>query len=374
MLLSSTPAYALFFDVTWDHPYAKAIDYLTKQGIVEGYENRSFRPEHAVTRAEFSKIVVGMVFPKSVIDICIDDADEEDLVIPQMKFPDVPDDAWFAPYVCTAWRHGIIDGYPDGSFRPEEGVNFAESAKMLSLSFGLTGIELPNLGSSVANAEWYRPYAEFLSLAGAIPPTLKRYIQPVNRGELAEMLYRLKDFSLGMEPIATFDRKSDELDEVITWKTYKNKPYGFTLSMPNIWPEPHAIPRGTFDGRIPYTRSLWTVYIGPETATCNAYNSCVEREMWMDGYDVKSTDAILSAVDTDEFSVEILDQGITNELPTLSVYEKVGTCTDKRVFFFGKKYIYVLNAVCGAQNPKVDRMIDRLVQGFHEITIPSLEY
>jgi len=363
-----------------DHPYVNAIDYLTRTGIVEGYENRSFQPERAVSRAEFAKILVGMLFPSEVIESCIGDDSEEseeeaniNSVIPEMKFLDVPHHVWFAPSICTAWRHGIIDGYADGTFRPEEGVNFAEAAKMLSLGFGLTGVELPNLGAA-ANAQWYRPYAEFLSAANAIPPSITAFDLPVTRSEMAEMLYRLKDFSIDLAPVEQYSLQPEDLEPAVHWEAYKNKAYGFTLEMPNVWPAPHAVPRGTFDGRLPYYRSLWTVYIGPHQTGCNTNGECVEREMWIDGYDADMAEEILRLIEADEYSIEVLKHGTSGEIQTLTLEEAIGNCIDKRTFLFGEKYVYVFNALCAFDNARIDHMLDRLVQSFREITIPSLVY
>lgn len=45
-------------------------------------------------------------------------------------FPDVSDD-WYAPYVCYAYEQGWVDGYPDGSFQPGNYTNRAEAVKII---------------------------------------------------------------------------------------------------------------------------------------------------------------------------------------------------------------------------------------------------
>jgi len=47
------------------------------------------------------------------------------------EFPDVPGEAWFADFVATARMRDIVAGYPDGSFRPEQTVNLVESLKIV---------------------------------------------------------------------------------------------------------------------------------------------------------------------------------------------------------------------------------------------------
>lgn len=353
-----------------DYPYATAIDYLTRHDIIRGYENRSFRPELAVTRAEFTKLLVGMVFPQQVIDICLDTADRQDQVIPAMEFPDVPYESWFGPHVCTAWRQGIIDGYPDGTFRPEEGVNFAEAAKMISLAFGLTGVDLPNFGAQ-GNIEWYKPYAQFLASANAIPPTIKGFNYPLLRGEMAEILYRLRDYPTTLQPVNLFSQTVEDLEAPVQWQTYKS-PFGFSIDLPNVWPAPRPIPAGTFDARIPYMRSKWTVYLGPADRQCSGLADCVESQFWIDGYDRTMADPILQSVNNDQLSISMADQTMINGTPGLVIEEAVGNCMDKRAFLFGKNYVYVLNALCGVNDPKIGHMFDELMQKFKEITVPSL--
>ena len=47
-------------------------------------------------------------------------------------FPDVPDDAWYAPFVQKAKDAGIMIGYDDGLFRPEEPLKRCEAATIVA--------------------------------------------------------------------------------------------------------------------------------------------------------------------------------------------------------------------------------------------------
>lgn len=76
-------------------------------------------------------------------------------------FTDVQDE-WFARYVCYAKSIGWIDGYPDGWFRPEQYVNKAEAIKMVMNS---QHIALPSLLTAdpfidVPRTEWFAPYVQ----------------------------------------------------------------------------------------------------------------------------------------------------------------------------------------------------------------------
>ncbi len=74
-------------------------------------------------------------------------------------FSDVPADAWEAPYVYDLVDRGILSGYGDGSFGPQDTVKRCEYAKML---VGITNTPLSNSVSTpytdVPVWEWYFPY------------------------------------------------------------------------------------------------------------------------------------------------------------------------------------------------------------------------
>ncbi len=157
-----------FFDVTGDHSNYDAIAYVEEAGIVRGYSDGSFKPDATINRAEFSKIIVeaapGYEPPRTEC------------------FPDVQTE-WFAPYVCEAKNRGIVNGYPDGFFRPEREVTFVEAAKMISAAFGY---------NAPLDPIWYRPYVQELESRSAIPTSLNEFAEPLTRGEMAEMVYRIR--------------------------------------------------------------------------------------------------------------------------------------------------------------------------------------
>jgi hypothetical protein len=363
----STTAHARFFDVQPEHVYFDAIEFLTREGIVEGYQNRSFQPERKINRAEFTKILVSVLYPPSYIESCIENLPEpeEDLVIPRFAFPDVPLDSWFAPYICTAWTNAIVSGYPDGRFRPEEGVKFVESAKMTSIGFGLTGLELPNFGD--ANVLWYQPYVEFLAAQNAIPYSIIDLPQPINRGEMAELIYRLKDYPIRLGPAPQKSKTADDVIYPVNLKQYENYDYLFAFAYPNVWPEPHMLPRGTYDGRSPYITSEWTLYFGPKLDECLGANECLRRNMWIDGYRTEDSEAIMNAVMEDEYFIELEEVSIINGMPTLVLLEEVDKCIDKRAFYFGKAWIYALNIRCGGQSDRLYNFFDQIAQSVRQI-------
>ncbi len=87
-------------------------------GIAQGYEDGTFRPDAPINRAEAVKLLMGTV--------------NLPVIAPPMNtFPDVPATAWFARYVSQSVAHGIVRGYSDGTFRPENALTRAEAIAII---------------------------------------------------------------------------------------------------------------------------------------------------------------------------------------------------------------------------------------------------
>lgn len=101
-----------FSDVPGSHWAANYIGYMEQFGIVTGYADGSFRPDAPVTRAEFASIASRF----------------EKLTEGTMSFADVPATYWAASYINFAATRGWVNGYADGTFRPENPITRAEVA------------------------------------------------------------------------------------------------------------------------------------------------------------------------------------------------------------------------------------------------------
>ncbi len=170
-----------FSDVPPNFPYAQAITNLASNGVISGYSDGTFRPENPINRAEFTKIVTLYKFGADMVEKCGS----------HMQFSDLLFDAWYGKYICRAKDAHLIDGYPDGTFRPAQNINFSEAAKIIALTATL------NAGDPILPSDdggpWYSRYVRFLSEAHAIPTSIKSLDQVITRGEMAEMIWRLKD-------------------------------------------------------------------------------------------------------------------------------------------------------------------------------------
>src|SRR5262249_21738909 len=100
---------ATYTDVYPSQYFYRAVDWLTCHGVVWGYSDGSFRPCNPSTRSQIVKMIVlgeGWTVYKPT----------------QPTFSDVGPGDWFYGLVETAYKHGIIAGYGDGTFRPYNNV------------------------------------------------------------------------------------------------------------------------------------------------------------------------------------------------------------------------------------------------------------
>ena len=111
-----------YTDVARDAWYNNAISTLSNIGIIDGYEDGSFRPNSPITRAEFTKIAVSF-FEYADIEY-------------EGTFSDVAEGRWYTQFVAAAVEMGLIEGYPDGTFRPDASITRAEACTIVNRTLG----------------------------------------------------------------------------------------------------------------------------------------------------------------------------------------------------------------------------------------------
>lgn len=145
-------AKANFADLAFGHKNNQAIEFLRETGVVGGYEDGTFKPENQINRAELAKILVeaqGITPDPDVYQNCFTDVGEE----------------WFAPYVCYAKEVGWVNGYADGTYKPEQPVKKVEAIKMTINSQGFDDEAATcdeELFEDTDESEWY---GKFLCVA-----------------------------------------------------------------------------------------------------------------------------------------------------------------------------------------------------------------
>jgi len=172
------PAYQIFSDLDSSHSNAAAVEALYYEGIINGYEDNTFKPEKSINRAELLKILTTAV-----------DADLSGNFA--NCFNDVSDD-WYASFVCYAKAMGWVNGYNDNTYRPANTVIKAEALKIVLETFGydIPAVATASPFPDVPVTEWYAPYAEVAKSYGIV----NSYgnfdaAHEMNRGEFSQMVY-----------------------------------------------------------------------------------------------------------------------------------------------------------------------------------------
>ncbi|GAX35763.1 S-layer homology domain-containing protein [Nodularia sp. NIES-3585] len=148
-LITATPSLAQtrFSDVPSNYWAAQFIQQLSDRGVIAGFPDGSFRPEEAVTRAQFAAMI-NNAFQKS----------------PQrqaINFVDVPTNFWASNAIRQAYTIGFLAGYPGNRFEPNQ--NIPRQQVLVSLANGLnysptanTQTTLQSFSDSFNIADWAR--------------------------------------------------------------------------------------------------------------------------------------------------------------------------------------------------------------------------
>ena len=115
-----------FSDVGSDYWAASEIADLADKGVLNGYPDGTFKPDSNVTRAEFAKII-GLAMGYSPNPSA------------SQKFPDVAQNHWAFGNIASAVDHGLVQGYPDGTFGPSRNVTKAEILTIIARAQNWSG-------------------------------------------------------------------------------------------------------------------------------------------------------------------------------------------------------------------------------------------
>lgn len=113
------------------HWAANEVTMLASKTIIQGTSDKEFSPNAPVTRAEFTAMLVralGLTGPQAN---------------PNRSFTDVNSGAWYASAVATAVENGLIEGFADGEFRPNEQITRQQMSVLLVRGLKLAGAETP---------------------------------------------------------------------------------------------------------------------------------------------------------------------------------------------------------------------------------------
>lgn len=149
-------------------------------GLIEGYPDGSFRPDRTLTRAELATLLVrakGLKLPSAA----------------SQPFKDVKADFWGTKYIEVAKKEGLVKGYPDGTYRPNNKINKAEGIAILArfenLNVASEVFEKPYWDMEANH--WASKYVQAAKEAGMLTFVDRNYLNPADglpRAEAVEML------------------------------------------------------------------------------------------------------------------------------------------------------------------------------------------
>jgi hypothetical protein len=111
------PLVTTFSDIKSSDWYAQAVAYLTEQDVIQGYPDGTFGPGKTITRAEFA----AMASRFETISYNAIHA-----------FSDVPSDYWASEYITSVYAKGWMQGFIDGTFKPNHSMTRAEVVTMVN--------------------------------------------------------------------------------------------------------------------------------------------------------------------------------------------------------------------------------------------------
>lgn len=121
---------AQFSDVSEDASYFEAVRVLNALGIILGYPDGTFLPNKAVTRAEFTTLLVRAMDMEEIA--------KQAYVPAQMPFEDCTNEgiSYAFPNILFAYNKGIIKGMDEKTFAPENEVTYEQAVKMIVCAAG----------------------------------------------------------------------------------------------------------------------------------------------------------------------------------------------------------------------------------------------
>jgi hypothetical protein len=162
------------------HWAAAAVAALKARGIISGYPDGKFHPNDEVNRASMAVMLT------RAKNLAANPG--------AAGFPDVPPGYWAAGAVGAARAAGYLEGYPDGSFRPQRGLSRAEAAVLLDKAFAPRDSGRTSSFSDVGSSFWAAGAIRQMAAAGIISGYPDGAFKPdrvMSRAEAAALLAKL---------------------------------------------------------------------------------------------------------------------------------------------------------------------------------------
>ncbi|MEH2196507.1 MAG: fasciclin domain-containing protein [Nostoc sp.] len=201
---TSTPTSTVSLsDVSSDYWASPFIQALADNSVIAGFPDGSFRPNQAVTRAEFAALIQ-KAFPSQ----------NRVRQLGAGGFKDVPAGYWATSVIQYAYETGFLAGYPGNVFKPSEQIPRVQAIVALTSGLGLTA---SSTGSSTDLSTYYTDASNIpgYAVASVTSATQSNIVvnypdvkqlnpqQPLTRAEAAALLYQALAKQGRVQPIAS---------------------------------------------------------------------------------------------------------------------------------------------------------------------------
>ncbi|WP_342532362.1 S-layer homology domain-containing protein [Lysinibacillus sp. FSL R5-0849] len=168
-----------FKDVHRTHPFYDDIKNLNDRGIINGFQDGTFKPEQNLTRGQAAKIIA------SVLEL-------DTLNVSNPNFKDIPTTHQYFGAIAALKQEGIIDGYEDGTFRQGDYIERNHVAKILANAFHLKASNTNSLPFTDVRADYKEAIAALYenNVTTGKTTTLFDGSSNVTRGQMAAFITR----------------------------------------------------------------------------------------------------------------------------------------------------------------------------------------
>lgn len=178
-------------DIPSHHFYEAVMD-LSSRGIIGGYPDGTFKPGQSISRQHAAKFLA--------MTLGLDTVNVKD-----PGFKDVNKKNPYYGAIAALVEAGIISGYADNTFKPNDNLTRTQMAKMLVLGFNLKSQgEQDNPFRDISASNWNKSFVQVLysnNITSGTTPTTFSPNAFVTRGQLASFLYRSEAATNGAKPV-----------------------------------------------------------------------------------------------------------------------------------------------------------------------------
>ncbi len=204
----------------WHRPY---VEYVYGHGLMQGVSSTEFAPDSPVSRAMFVTIL-GRLYGAEPNN--------------NHGFSDVEAGSWYEGYVGWAAKSGMVSGFPDGTFKPNEPINREQMSKVVSLYIDYIGM-FPTVDFTAANSfadaekisSWAKGFTDDMRRSGLLKGNENGEFQPsgtLTRAQAATLIMRLREMTLELrveEPVVpSYIVEGEDFNLLGAWDIYYAAP------------------------------------------------------------------------------------------------------------------------------------------------------